>query len=81
MAEETETVKPVTERAILPAGRSARSFSGPFGVWPWPLMSIFFFLIESMRTKGKVTRRMTIFDITRDEAGRIISILEKSVEE
>lgn len=81
MAEETETIKPLTERAILPAGRPARGFSGPFGLWPWPLMSLFFFLIETARNKGKPSRRMTIFDITRDEAGRITGILERSVEE
>jgi len=81
MAEETETVKPLTERAILPMGRTERSFSGPFGVWPWPLMNLLRFLIEAARTKGRTTRRMAIFDITRDPEGRIISILEKSVEE
>ncbi|MFB0543812.1 MAG: hypothetical protein ACETVR_03425 [Candidatus Bathyarchaeia archaeon] len=81
MAEETESIKPLTERAILPMGGTERRFSGPFGIWPWPLMSLLFFLIEAMRTKGKTTRRMTIFDITRDPEGRIISILERSVEE
>lgn len=81
MAEETETIKPLTERAILPAGRAARSFSGPFGIWPWPLISLLFFLIETARTKGKATRKMTIFDVTRDREGRIISILERSFEE
>lgn len=81
MAEETETIKPLTERAVLPMARTERSFSGPLGLWPWPLMNLLRFLIETARMKGKTTSRMAIWDITRDPEGRIISILEKSVEE
>jgi hypothetical protein len=64
-----------------------RYFTGPFGLWVFPLVNLFLALIESIKyraypsTAPERRRRMTVFDITRDASGRIISIVEREVEE
>lgn len=63
------------------------SFTGPLGLWAWPLVNLILALAESKRAQAPASvipeqrRRMSLWDITRDREGRIISILEREAEE
>jgi hypothetical protein len=63
---------------------SADRFTGLFGLWAWPLVNLILAIAESKRAPAQTTvqrRRMSIWDVTRDKEGRIISILEREVGE
>jgi hypothetical protein len=60
-------------------------FTGPLGLWIFPLVNLILAIVESIRVRTyqvpQPKRRMTVFDITRDREGRIISIIEREVED
>jgi hypothetical protein len=66
---------------------TSTSFTGLLGLWAWPLVNLILALAESKRAQAPAPvvleqrRRMSLWDITRDKEGRIISILEKAVDE
>jgi len=65
------------------------TFRGLLGPWVWPLVNLILAVAEGKRTRAlpqapvvpEQRRRMSLWDITRDKEGRIISILEKAVDE
>lgn len=59
-------------------------FTGPLGIWPWPIVNLILAVVEAIRARiyyrpTEVYRprpRTVQYNIVRDEKGRIISIEE-----
>lgn len=79
---------PILQRIPTPSSNTvAGRFAGILGLWAWPLVNLILALAENKR-RGYIQpvvqerkRRMSLWDVTRDKEGRIISILEREVEE
>ena len=72
---------------LQPRQAAGTTFRGLLGLWVWPVVNLILALAESKRAQAPAPvvpeqrRRMSLWDITRDKEGRIISILEKAVDE
>lgn len=58
---------------------------GPFGIWPFPLLNALLQFVLRLRstytTVSPKRRRLTIYEVVRDERGRIVEIVEHEREE
>ena len=58
---------------------------GPLGLWPWPILNAvlaFLYALRALRARAaaRPRRRLVTYEIVRDERGRIVEIVEHSVE-
>lgn len=93
---EQETVQPQQRRRIfsLPtsvtSGGGLEQIRGPLGIWPWPILNVLLQLIKALRNivsssyiQSPATPKrggVKVYELVRDEKGRIIEILEHFTE-
>lgn len=61
---------PMRRERFLPAVSSTQ-FSGPLGIWPWPLIN----LILGLASRSRATR-VSLWEVQRDSEGRITGIMK-----
>lgn len=56
----------------------ALPFRGPLGLWPWPLVNLIlaFALSLARGARGGGSPRTRVYQLVRDDKGRIVEIVE-----
>ncbi len=63
-----------------------KRITGPFGIWPFPVLNVLLQFIQALKAVRETVyptrrKRLTVYEVVRDEKGRIMEITEHETEE